>query len=149
MNNAVIRSPEKRLGWDLFDDFDNVVNSLFKPVRNVTNGQALAPSVDIAETDKAYILKAELPGVSKDDLDVSIKDGLLTINAESKFEHDEEKQGRLIRQERRYGKYVRSLRLGADVDESKVKADYKDGVLALTLPKAEEVQPKKIEVQVQ
>ncbi len=146
--NAIIRSPEKSLGWDLFDDFDNVVNSFFKPMRSVSNGQALTPSLDIAETDKAYVLKAELPGVTKDDLDVSIKDGLLTINAESKFEHDEERQGRLIRQERRYGKYVRSLRLGTDVDESKVEADYKDGVLTLTLAKAEEVQPKKIEVQV-
>lgn len=146
--NAIIRSPEKRLGWDFFDDFDNVVNNLFKPVRNVTNGQALAPSLDIAETDKAYVLKAELPGVGKDDLDVSIKDGLLTINAESKFEHDEEKQGRLIRQERRYGKYVRSLRLGADIDEPNVEAQYKDGVLTLTLPKTEEVQPRKIDVQV-
>jgi HSP20 family protein len=147
--NAMIRSPEKRFGWDLFDDFDNVVNSFFKPVGSVSNGQALTPSLDIAETDKTYVLKAELPGVSKDDLDVSIKDGLLTINAESKFEHDEEKQGRLIRQERRYGKYVRSLRLGADVDESKVEADYRDGILTLTLPKAEVVQPRKIEVQIQ
>jgi HSP20 family protein len=74
---------------------------------------------------------------------------VLTINAESHYEHEDRQEGgRVIRQERRYGKYVRSIRLGKDVDEEKVKANYKDGVLELELPKVEEVKPKKISVNV-
>ena len=148
--NTIVRAPERRLAWDMFNDFDSLVNHLVRPVRGAADdGQSLVPTVDISETEGAYIVKAELPGVNKEDLGVSIKDGLLSINAESKFEHNEEKDGRLIRQERRYGKYVRSMRLGGDVDESKIGAQYKDGILTLTLPKTEEVKPKQIEVQVQ
>jgi HSP20 family protein len=73
---------------------------------------------------------------------------VLTINAETKYEDEAKKEGRLIRQERRYGKFVRSMRLGDSVDVSKVKAEYKDGVLSLVLPKAEEVRPKRIDVKV-
>jgi len=72
----------------------------------------------------------------------------LTINAESRYQHEDKEQGRVIHQERRYGKYVRSIRLGKDVDESNVKANYNDGVLELELPKLEEVKPKKIEITV-
>ena len=148
--NAIVRAPDRRLAWDVISDFDNLVNHFVRPARESANdGHSLVPTVDISETDGAYIVKAELPGVKKEDLDVSIKDGLLSINAESRFEHKEETDGRLIRQERRYGKFVRSMRLGGDVDEAKVTAEYNDGILVLTLPKTEEVKPKKIEVQVQ
>ncbi len=75
-------------------------------------------------------------------------DGVLTINAESRFEKEDREEGRVIRQERRYGKYVRSIRLGNDIDASHVKANYKDGVLELELPKVEEVKPKKIAIDV-
>ena len=93
-------------------------------------------------------MRAELPGIKKEDLDVSINEGILTINAESRFEHEDKEKGRVIRQERRYGKYVRSMRLGGEVDEDNVAADYSDGVLTLTLPKADKVKPKKIAVNV-
>jgi HSP20 family protein len=73
---------------------------------------------------------------------------VLTINAERKEESKKEEEGRLIRQERYYGKFVRSLRLGADVDEGKVAAEYKDGVLHLNLPKTAEVKPRKVAVNI-
>lgn len=106
------------------------------------------PAVDVTESEDAYHVTAELPGVKKDDLDITINDGVLTINAETRHESEQKEKGRMIRQERRYGKFVRSMRLGGDVDEGKVKANYEDGVLHLTLPKSEDVKPRKVDVQV-
>lgn len=148
--NQIVRRTHRRPGWDMFGDFDDIVNHLFRS--NLTNGSdndhSLSPAIDVTENEAAYTVRAELPGINKDDLDVSINDGVLSINAESRYEHEDKEEGRVIRQERRYGKFVRSMRLGADVDESAVVADYKDGVLKLTLPKSDKVKPKKIDVQV-
>ena len=79
---------------------------------------------------------------------VSIKDGVLAINAERKKEKKDDKDGRVIREERYYGKFVRSLRLGSDVDESGIEAHYEDGVLNLSLPKTAEVKPRKVDVKI-
>ena len=145
MNNLV-RSEERRI--DPFSEFDELLQNFWNPARRMQESSASQlPAIDIHETDTGYEVTAELPGVKKEDLQVTVKDGVLTINAESKYEH-EEKKGRLIRQERRYGKFVRSMRLGNDVDEANIKADYKDGVLHLTLPKVEEKQPKQIDVNI-
>ncbi len=84
--------------------------------------------------------------MKKGDLDITIKDGLLTINAERRLEEVEKEGQRVIRQERRFGKFVRSLRLGDDIDDQSVLAHFEDGVLNLELPKAEESKPRKIEV---
>jgi HSP20 family protein len=149
--NDITRHPSRNVGWGLFgDEFDNLFEGFFRPSRGVmeTAGKGLVPAMDLVEHDNEYVVKAELPGVRKEDIDVTLQDGVLTINAETKAETEEKKGGRVIRQERRYGKYVRSMRLGAQVDESKVKANYKDGVLELVLPKAEEVKPKKINVDI-
>lgn len=141
--------PARYSAWDVFNDPDRFVEGFSRVLRPATDsGQAIVPAVDVTESDNEYLVRAELPGVKKEDLDVSIQDGVLTINAETKYEHDEKDNGRIIRQERRYGKIVRSMRLGDDVDASKVKADYKQGVLSLVLPKHEEVAPKKIDVKV-
>jgi HSP20 family protein len=94
------------------------------------------------------VVTAELPGVKKEDIDVSVENGVLTITAETRSETEEKEGDRVIRQERRYGRYLRSLRLGKTVDEKRVKASYRDGILELILPKAEEVKPKKITVDV-
>lgn len=146
--NDIVRSSE-RSPWDVFGDLDTFFDRYVRPMRYPAGeaGSAIVPPVDVEETDHEYVVRTELPGVKKEDLDVTIQDGMLTFNAETKYQ-SEEKKGRLIRQERRYGKYVRSLRLGADIDSSKVKAEYKDGVLCLTLPKADEVKPRKIAVDV-
>lgn len=147
--NELTRAPQNAPSvWDIFRDFD--FREDWPSVgrwRGFGNG-SLLPAIDVSETDDGYVVSAELPGVSKEDIHVSIQDGLLTINAESKFEQKQEKEGRLVRQERRYGKYVRSLRLGGDVKEDKVKAVYKDGILSLTIPKAEEAKPRHVEVTV-
>jgi HSP20 family protein len=91
--------------------------------------------LDVSEKDCSYVVKAEIPGVKKEDIDVRIDGDLLTISAEVKDESDEKKDGRLLRAERRYGYASRSISLGQQVDQGKVEATYKDGVLQLSLPK--------------
>ncbi len=105
------------------------------------------PSVDIKETKDAYVVKGELPGVEKDDLDISIDDNLLTISGEKKLEkeYDEEQTHRT---ECVYGSFERSFTLPKKVDINEVHASFKSGVLKLKIPKSEEAKPKQIKVQV-
>ena len=146
MHNLIC-SGERRLSRDVLDDFDHIINGFFRvPMVPRSEAAAQMPAMDINETEAAYLVKAELPGMRKQDLVVTINKGVLTINAEHNEKQEKKQDGRLIRQERRCGKFVRSLRLGTNVDEKNVMADYRDGVLSLTLPKAKEVQPRKVEV---
>ena len=148
MMNELVRRPERRALHGVFgDDFDRLFDGFFRPLQGFTDGAAsFSPAVDLVEKDDRYVVTAELPGVNRDDINVTVEDGVLTINAERRTEAEEKEDGRVIRQERRYGKFVRSMRLGNHVDEGKVNAKYKDGVLELVLPKSEAVQPKRIAV---
>lgn len=92
------------------------------------------PKVDVINRDKEVVVKAELPGVKKDDLDVSLSDNTLTLRATSKHEETEEK-GEYFRREMSRGEFVRTLTLPAEVDGAKAKASFKDGILELTAPK--------------
>lgn len=94
------------------------------------------PATDISENDEAYTISAELPGIKKEDIQVSLHDGVLSIEAESKSEH-EEKGEKQIRTERRYGKFVRRFTLGPNIDEQGVQARFEDGILKLTVPKTQ------------
>jgi HSP20 family protein len=105
------------------------------------------PAVDMYEGDEAFTLTAELPGFSKDDVQVEIKDNRLTLRGERKREA-EVKEAHYHRVERVYGAFQRSIRLPAMVDADKAEAVFKDGVLKLTLPKAEEAKPKPISITV-
>ncbi|NMT62767.1 Hsp20/alpha crystallin family protein [Marinobacter orientalis] len=106
------------------------------------------PAVDIKETPEAFNIEAELPGMSKDDVKVTVQNGVLSIEGERKQEEetDDKKQHRI---ERFYGSFLRRFTLPANVDEDSVKASFKDGVLSLTLTKTEPAEPKAIEVDVQ
>ena len=106
-----------------------------------------APAVDIQETDKEYLLKAELPEVKKEDVKVEVAEGVLTIEGERKQEK-EEKGKRFHKIERSYGKFVRQFALPTEVDTAKLQADFKDGVLNVHLPKTEIAKPKAVEVTV-
>lgn len=145
--NDITRSTPSRSPWGLFNELDDLLDEFRSPKLQQWSG-AFAPAVDVSESENEYHVRADLPGVKKDDLDISIQDGVLTINAETRHEDKEEQEGRVIRQERRYGKFVRSMRLGDAVDVDNIKADYHDGVLDLVLPKAEQVKPRKIDVEV-
>jgi len=143
--------------WDPFRELEDVSNRLNRVfgrplVRTESNSDMLAmadwtPSADISETDTAYLIKAEIPGVKKEDVKVTIQDGMLTIQGERKLEK-EEKDKKFHRIERSYGSFMRSFRLPEDADESGVKAEFKDGMLNVTLTKSAKAKPKSINVSV-
>lgn len=105
------------------------------------------PSVDIAETPEAFEIKAELPDVKKEDVKVTVEDGELRISGERKQEK-EEKSKKYHRIERSYGSFMRSFTLPENVDDSKLTAEYKDGLLNVRLPKSEKAKPKAVAVKV-
>ncbi len=105
--------------------------------------------VDVTENDKEYCISAEIPGVRKEDINVTIDGDEVAISAEVKRESDvNQKEGDSRRSERYYGKVYRALSLGEEIDEGKAEAKYTDGVLRLTLPKKEPTEAKKKKVEV-
>ncbi|WP_455245968.1 Hsp20/alpha crystallin family protein [Petrachloros mirabilis] len=142
--------------WDPFrelEDMSERLNRVFaRPSMRNSGKENLTvadwmPVVDISESDGEYLIKAELPEVKKEDVKVTVEDGVLTIQGERRQEK-EEKGKKYHRVERSYGSFVRSFALPESVDEGAVKAEYKDGVLNLHLPKSEKVKPKAIDVRV-
>ena len=103
------------------------------------------PAVDIRETEEAYEVAAELPGMSKKDINITLEDNVLTLSGERRFEKESEKDN-YHRIERAYGSFSRSFTLGHGVDSEGVKAAFKDGVLTITVPKREESKPRKIAI---
>lgn len=151
MNFLTRTSPKREVGRSVFDEgFDDFFEGFFRPMRwpSVDAEAGFLPATDITEREKDYLVKADLPGIDKKDINVTVDDGVLTISAETKSEGETKEGGKLIRQERRYGKYIRSMQLGQQVDETKVLAHYKDGVLELILPKKEPMVTKKTSVEV-
>jgi HSP20 family protein len=104
-------------------------------------------AVDVAENDDAFIVKASVPGINPDDLDIAISDNVLTIKGEYKSDETVNEEKYHIR-ERRYGSFGRSISLPMAVNADSVEANYESGVLTLTVPKAEEVKPRRITVNV-
>jgi len=105
------------------------------------------PAVDVAEEDNEYVVKIELPGVNKEDVKITLESNILTIRGEKKAEK-ETKDKNYHRMERSYGSFQRSFTLPTSVKNDKIDAEYRDGILSITLPKAEEAKPKQIEVKV-
>jgi HSP20 family protein len=103
------------------------------------------PAVDMFENDDKIVIKAELPGVDKKDISVDVKDRVLTLSGERNYDH-EVKEENYYRRERTCGKFKRTFNLPADVDSDKIKADFKDGVLKVEMPKPEAQKPKRITV---
>lgn len=138
-----------------FDPFNDLVDDLFKGflVRPLdyegrVNGGALPRAkVDVAEKNGAYVVTAELPGVKKDDIHVSIDGAEVTLEAEVKREKEANKDERVLHSERLYGKLTRSFTLPQEVDEAQAQAKFTDGVLELTLPKKAAAQRKQITIQ--
>src|SRR5207253_7631815 len=105
------------------------------------------PLADITEDDKEYIIKAELPDVKKEDVKVTVENGVLTISGERKFEKEEKKK-KYHRIERAYGTFVRTFSLPDVADAGKVKAEFKNGVLTVHMPKSEKAKAKQVEVNI-
>jgi len=108
---------------------------------------AWIPAVDIYETKESIVLNVELPGVTKEDIALEVKDSTLTIRGEKKLEKDV-KEENFHRMERTYGAFTRAFTLPSTVQQDKVKAKFRDGILEIKLPKAEEARPKQIKVDV-
>src|SRR5690349_350279 len=129
--------------WSAFDQLTNLrdeINRLFElPSGNGSSGafNAWAPALDVFEDKENLVLRAELPGMKKEDIDISLHENTVTISGERRNEKKYE-GAETSREERVFGRFTRSLVLPKKVDSGKVKANYKDGVLTVTLPKAEE-----------
>ena len=105
------------------------------------------PAVDIEESENEFTVAAELPGMTKDDIELTIKDNILTLKGEKKTQ-TEKKDGEVYLSERCFGSFQRSFNLSNGVDAGKVKAEFKDGILTIHLPKVEEAKPKTVEIAV-
>ena len=136
-----------------FDPFNDLVDDLFKgflvrPVSYDGRTEALPRvKVDVAEKNGAYTVTAELPGVKKDDIQVTIDGAEVTLSAEVKREKEVTQDERVLHTERTFGKVTRSFSLPLDVDEPKAEEKFRDGVLELTLPKKAAAQRKQITIQ--
>lgn len=131
---------------ELRDLFDLSLSKWWKEPHEGFMENAWSPSLDIYESKDNLLVKADLPGLKKEDIKVSVQAGTLIIEGEKKSEKENKDKGTL-RTERTYGSFYRAIALPAAVDESKVKAVYKQGVLELTLPKTEEAKPKQIAIE--
>ncbi len=144
--------------WNPFREMEDLQNRLSSILRRAPAARPSeqdenmkvaewAPLVDIIESDKEYLIKAEVPEIRKEDLKITVENGVLTIRGERKFEQ-EEKNKRYHRVERSYGSFMRGFSLPDDADPGKVNAEFKDGVLAVHVSKSEAAKPKQIEISV-
>jgi HSP20 family protein len=131
--------------WPAFGRLANLQDELERMFESPLTGWA--PALDVHEDADKFSIRVELPGLRREDIGVSLQDGALVISGERKTEKVEEGV-EIHRQERFYGKFQRALTLPAPVAADKVKAQYKDGILTVTLPKSEEAKPKQIDVSV-
>lgn len=130
------------------DPIEETFRSLMRPWRSDLPDAAPRIKLDLTEQDGSYAVKAEIPGVKKEDIDVRVDGNLVTISAEVKStREDKDQAGRMLRQERQEGYASRTFSVACPVDEGKVEASYKDGILALTLPKKANTSSKRIAVQ--
>jgi HSP20 family protein len=146
MANLKRYDPFSLAQFEPFADFDDLMKGFFvRPV--LFEGQpTMQIKVDLKENDKAYTVHADIPGVKKDDIHVSIDGNQVSISAESKAEKEEKEGDKVLRSERYCGKVARSFTLAHDVDEANAQAKYEDGVLELTLPKKAASTAKKLTI---
>lgn len=143
MNTVIRWNPMMREMAAVQNAFDRIFEDAWRSTRGGTAHKILA--LDVRENDEAYNIVTTLPGVSADQVEVSLQDNVLTISAE--VQQEETTEGtRVLLQERAYGRFSRSINLPQEVDPDKVEAAYENGVLTLTLPKLPEAQPRVIPV---
>ena len=132
------------------DNFETALRGFFAPMQADvgTSTQPLKMRIDVNENDAAYTVKADIPGVKKEDIHVRVEGNMVQIDAETKSEKEEKGDGdKVLRSERYYGSLSRAFSLASEIDDTKVEAKYADGVLSLTLPKKAASAARKITVQ--
>ncbi len=117
------------------DSFPDFFHAFLRPIRQQAEDWGAGMGIDITESDQEFVLKAEIPGVSKDDIHVEIEDNTVTIRADKEQNKEAKDEGRVIRQERFWGQVERTISLSRSIDESGAKATYQNGLLTLVLPK--------------
>ena len=132
----------------LQDQINRVFHDAFDRTGEDASLTAWAPAVDMYETEHELVVKADLPDIDPKDLDIRVENNILTIRGERKFEKKVE-EGNYLRVERSYGSFSRSFALANTVNTEAIKAEYKNGVLTLSVPKREEAKPKQIKVNVE
>lgn len=134
--------------FDLRDDMNRLFGDYFSSRRNkLSHNIGWLPSVDVAETENEYTIKADVPGMKKEDIRISIENSTMTISGERK-EEAEEKKKNYVRREKSYGSFMRSFELPHAIDSKNIKASYTDGVLTVNVPKSEDAKPKEIKIDV-
>lgn len=130
------------------DTLDELLRGFFVRPMALEGAPAAAQAIriDVAEDEAAYTVHAEIPGVKKDDIHVTINDDLVSISAETRNAHEVKEGGRVLRAERHFGKFYRAFTLGQAVEDGKAVAKYADGVLELTLPKKAAVTAKRLSI---
>ena len=138
---TLVKWTPKRNMFNVFDDVESMVNQAFgHSIRGVDATSHLQPLLDIYETDSSIEVNVDMPGVEKKDVEVNVSNGFLIISGERKKSTGDSAVGR-IWQESSFGTFKRSFELTEEVVEDKIKAKFKNGVLKITLPKAEEIKP--------
>ena len=142
---ALVRWDPAREVDTIQTDLNRVFDAFFGGRAPNGNARRWVPAMDLIETDDHVVLKGDLPGLDKDDVEVEVKDGVLTISGERKTEHEDSSQG-YHRVERAYGRFSRSLSLPRGVDADQVEAEFDKGVLEVRIPKPEEAKPHRVEI---
>ncbi|MBD3311520.1 MAG: Hsp20 family protein [Candidatus Magasanikbacteria bacterium] len=133
--------------WDPFEEMEAMMNRLPSNYNKSTMQKGFVPAIDVYEEKNNVVIEAPLAGIRPEDVDVSVEKGVLTLQGESKKEHEVEEKN-YYRKEMRSGSFYRQVALPAPVKEDKIKAEFEDGVLKITCPKAEPSKAKKVQVRI-
>ncbi len=129
----------------LHGDMDNLFDSFFRGLDRPFSGYKAWPAIDVAEEEDAILVRAEVPGCKADDIDISVHGNVLTISGQKKLSEEKKEKG-YYHMESSYGSFRREINLPTDVNQSKVDATYENGVLSITLPKAEKAKAIKVKI---
>jgi HSP20 family protein len=147
---ALVRWEPVRELSSLQTDMNRLFNTFFDTSTGANGGTAprrWIPAMDLVETEEHFVLKADLPGLSEDDVHIDVEDNILTVSGERKAEHEDKREG-YVRVERSYGSFRRSLTLPEGVEPEAVSASFDRGVLEVRIPKPEERKPRRVAIQV-
>jgi HSP20 family protein len=150
MSSLIKRDRREMSPWTTFRDLEEQFSQFFRDfplATGIGNESAWVPAVDLTETEDAYLLEADLPGMKREDIEVTVVDDMITLKGERKEEKSEAHKG-YRRVERSYGSFQRAFRVPGGVDTAKVDAHFEHGVLKVSLPKRPEAKPKAIEVKI-
>ena len=136
---TLVKWTPKRNMMNIFDEVEHMMHQAFgNSSENGSSRLAYSPLMNVNETDSDYLIMMDLPGVEKKDVEVNLNNGILTVSGERKISEKSDENNR-IWHETTYGTFSRSFEIASDIVEDKIKANFKDGVLYITIPKAEEV----------